>query len=144
MVAKYIQFYHQNENNGNCCTPSVELFLKIISEKGVTLPPKTLVLFFPFELHRDPEVFPNPLAYKPERFLPENSIGRNSFAYLPFSAGPRNCIGQKFAMIEEKILLATIFRNLRIESCEKLEDLVLSANIVLHSENGINVKIHSR
>lgn len=47
-------------------------------------------------------------------------------------------------MIEEKILLATIFRNLRIESCEKLEDLVLSANIVLHSENGINVKIHSR
>ncbi len=44
-------------------------------------------------LHRDPKVFPDPEKFDPERFSQENSAKRNPFAYVPFSAGPRNCIG---------------------------------------------------
>jgi cytochrome P450 len=58
------------------------------------LPPGVTVLINTYLLHRDPTFFPNPDVFDPDRFLLESNKTRHPFAYIPFSAGPRNCIGK--------------------------------------------------
>lgn len=60
--------------------------------KGLT------VIINPYLVHRDPKHWPNPEEFQPDRFLPENMAGRHPFAYLPFSAGARNCMGKLLSL----------------------------------------------
>ncbi|GFR26994.1 cytochrome P450 4c3 [Trichonephila clavata] len=76
--------------------PPVPFFGRQLSEDtticDTTIPEGTICVALAHVLHRDAEVFPNPEKFNPDRFLPENSLNRNPYAYIPFSAGPRNCI----------------------------------------------------
>ncbi|CAH2007827.1 unnamed protein product [Acanthoscelides obtectus] len=65
-----------------------------------------------YGLHRDPEYFPNPDTFDPERFSAENKSKIWDYTYMPFGDGPRNCIGMRFAMIQAKIALSIILKNL--------------------------------
>lgn len=73
------------------------LTLILYSSTGEYLVPAGCTLgFLVFAAHRNPKFFPDPLIFNPERFFPDEAIGRHPYAYVPFSAGPRNCIGIAF------------------------------------------------
>ncbi|XP_016064466.1 PREDICTED: cytochrome P450 4V2, partial [Miniopterus natalensis] len=128
--------------------PSVPLIGRDINEDceilGYNIVKGCQALLIPYALHRDPRYFPDPEEFKPERFFPENSVGHHPYTYVPFSAGPRNCIGQRFAMMEEKAVLSCILRHFWVESNQKREDLGLAGELILRPSNGIWIKLKKR
>lgn len=82
---------------------------------GFDIPRDSLVFVSPWVTHRHPAFWPNPEGFDPERFLPERAADIPRYAYFPFGAGPRLCIGQGFAMIEAVLLLATLAQRFRLD-----------------------------
>lgn len=97
---------------------------------------------------RDPTIHKDPNTFDPERFETEterNVEKNNPYSYVPFSAGPRNCIGQKFAILEMKSLISKVLRHYVIETVDKIdEEPILVAELILKPENGIIIKIKKR
>lgn len=89
--------------------------LEEVEIAGTTLPPRQLVFVSAYAQHRRADVWEDPDRFDPDRFLPDREAERPKGAYLPFSAGPRFCIGMHFAMMEGPIVLATLLRRLRFE-----------------------------
>ncbi|XP_074932163.1 ultra-long-chain fatty acid omega-hydroxylase isoform X2 [Phalacrocorax aristotelis] len=83
-----------------CCTEDITL------RDGRVIPKGVICLMSIYGTHHNPDIWPDPQVYNPLRFSPENSQGRSPLAFIPFSAGPRNCIGQSFAMAELKVVAA--------------------------------------
>jgi cytochrome P450 len=75
---------------------------------GYLVPQGSLVLISPYTIHRIPEYFPDPEKFDPDRFTAEREKTLPRYAYFPFGAGPRICIGNHFAMMEGQLLLATL------------------------------------
>jgi cytochrome P450 len=73
----------------------------------------TLVLISPYVTHRHPGMWPNPEGFDPERFTPEAEESRPRYAYFPFGGGPRQCIGNAFAMMEAQLIVATVLQRFR-------------------------------
>ncbi|NP_001103404.1 cytochrome P450, family 9, subfamily a, polypeptide 19 [Bombyx mori] len=69
--------------------------------------------------HRNPEFFPDPQKFDPERFSEENKHNIKPFTYLPFGVGPRNCIGSRFALCEVKVMAYQLLQHMEISPCEK-------------------------
>jgi len=111
---------------------------------GYLVPANTEIMLNITMLHRDPQSFPHPDKFLPERFLAENESGRHPYAYVPFSAGPRNCIGQKFAMMEEKAIISTILRKFRLHTRVALEEVPLVPAVVLKPKDGLFVELKPR
>lgn len=108
---------------------------------GFIQPKGSLCNIHILDVHRDPEIFPDPEKFDPSRFLPENCAGRSNFAFIAFSAGMRNCIGQRFAMLELKMVVSKLVRNFRILPVTKREDITFIADLVLRAKDPIEIKL---
>lgn len=101
--------------------------------------------------HRNEEIYSEPEQFRPERFInnqqqgvsDDYGAGYHPFAHVAFSAGPRNCIGQKFAILEIKCTLSHLLRNFELLPVDGFEPQ-LKINVILNSSNGIRVRLRAR
>jgi cytochrome P450 len=82
---------------------------------GHQFPQKAILMLNIRGVQRRPDYYPAPLAFRPERMLPEQKKRRPRHHDLPFGAGPRVCIGSHFALLEAQLLLATMVQRVRIQ-----------------------------
>uniref|UniRef100_A0A0R3S6H5 Cytochrome P450 4c3 n=1 Tax=Elaeophora elaphi TaxID=1147741 RepID=A0A0R3S6H5_9BILA len=111
---------------------------------GYTVPAGTTCCISPFSIMRDPKHYDNPEGYDPEHFSPEKVKNRDPFAFVPFSAGIRNCIGSKFANLALMVTLAHILRRYRVTSMISEVENQLVLDLALKPSKGIPVRLERR
>jgi cytochrome P450 len=109
---------------------------------GWRVPPRALVIASQAVTHRDPRWWPDPDAFNPLRFTAEASASRPKFAYFPFSAGPRVCIGEGFAWMESVLMLATLAQRWSMETVSR--NVKTQASVTLRPRGGIRVRLTER
>ncbi|PAP76932.1 cytochrome P450 [Rubrivirga marina] len=93
------------------------------------IPARTMILFAPAGIHRDPRFWEAPDVFRPERFEAEARVKRHKFAYLPFSVGRRGCIGEQFAWAEGVLVMATIAQRWRLRMAGPAPDAHASVTL---------------
>ncbi|CAJ1053984.1 cytochrome P450 3A30-like [Xyrichtys novacula] len=88
---------------------------------GLVIPKDMAVMVPTWPLHRDPEIWPEPEAFKPERFSKENKDTIDPYTYMPFGIGPRNCIGMRFALVMMKLAVVEILQRYSFSVCKETE-----------------------
>ena len=110
---------------------------------GYPVPAKSIIFLSAYCTHRHPAFWEEPEIFDPERFTPECSAGRPRFAYFPFGGGPRQCIGNAFAMMEAQLVLATVAQrySLRLLPGHRVEPQVL---LTMRPRYGLPMTLHPR
>ncbi|GFR06285.1 cytochrome P450 4c3 [Trichonephila clavata] len=128
--------------------PAVTMIGRSVPENstisGYPIPKGATCILVPSVIHRDEDVFPNPEKFDPDRFLPENSLNRHPYAYIPFSAGPRNCIGQTLSMMEQMVIVSTILRSYTVESLDERDQILPAMTVTITSSKPIRIRIRQR
>ncbi|XP_063924598.1 cytochrome P450 4g15-like [Zophobas morio] len=131
--------------------PSVPFILRKIDEEieleSYFVPANCEILISISQLHRWPDIWPNPLKFDPDRFLPEEVEKRPRGAYLPFGAGARNCIGIKYAMLSMKVFLAVILKRFRILEAidyKRVEDIEMDIFLFGIAKKGYRIRVEDR
>jgi cytochrome P450 len=103
---------------------------------GYRITANSLVSICPYVTHRHPEFWDDPERFDPERFTPERAAARPRYAYLPFSGGPRQCIGNEFALMEAQLAVAMTVQSYRL-SLVRDEPIELEIRVTLRPRGGV-------
>ncbi|XP_071998129.1 cytochrome P450 3A9-like [Engystomops pustulosus] len=112
---------------------------------GVTIPQGIVCMIPSYVLHNDPEFWPEPEEFRPERFSKENRENHTPYTFLPFGDGPRNCIGMRFAMLSMKVAITAILQHFTCRPCkDTLIPMELSSQGFMQPKNPIVLQFVSR
>ncbi len=108
---------------------------------GYRIPANSEILLLPYITHRHPKYWDHPEEFDPEHFLPEKVASRPRFAYLPFGGGPRQCIGNNFALMEAQLIIATVAQKYRLRLADG-RVIEPEASVTLRPRGSMRMKLH--
>ncbi|TNN34722.1 Cytochrome P450 3A40 [Liparis tanakae] len=112
---------------------------------GVVIPKGMVVMVPTWPIHRDPNLWPEPEEFRPERFTKETKETIDPYTYMPFGAGPRNCIGMRFALVMMKLALVEILQKFSFSVCKETEiPLEMDVQGLLAPKRPIKLKLEPR
>ena len=146
-AAEALTFTHQVLQESMRLYPPGWLFTRRSLEAdtlgGFPIPPRTDVFICPYMLHRHPAFWEDPEAFRPDRFASIDAGGRHRFAYIPFSVGPRHCIGENIAMFEMLVHVASMSRRFRLRRVGD-EPVEIEAQINLRPRFPLMMQVEAR
>ena len=146
-AAEGLAFTHQVINESLRLYPPGWLFTRRTLEAdelgGFAIGPRTDVFISPYLLHRHPEFWSEPEEFRPERFAGADAAERHKFAYIPFSVGPRHCIGENLAMYEMLVHVSMMSRRFRLTRTGS-EPIELEAQINLRPRSPLLMTVNNR
>nr|XP_056722164.1 cytochrome P450 3A21-like [Euleptes europaea] len=114
VVNETLRLYPPGGRIERVCKHTIEI-------SGVTIPEGTVTMIPAYVLHRDPEYWPEPEEFRPERFSKENKESIDPYVFLPFGAGPRNCIGMRFALLTLKVAVIVLLQRYSFRTCKETQ-----------------------
>ncbi len=106
---------------------------------GYHLPARSMIFVSSWVMHRLPALWSDPLRFDPDRFSPDRRVSIPRGAYFPFIAGPRQCIGNTFAMLEAQLTLATLAQRIRLEPAPGRPPVELAPLMSLRPRGGLSM-----
>ncbi|KAH7935998.1 hypothetical protein HPB52_016337 [Rhipicephalus sanguineus] len=99
-----------------------------------------------WHVHHDPQLWPEPFRFNPERFSPEVAKGIHPGAFMPFGIGPKSCIANRFALLELKAALCKFLRTYEVLSCSRMEEPIelIVQTMIIRPKVPIQVKLRRR
>uniref|UniRef100_A0A8C9QDI7 unspecific monooxygenase n=1 Tax=Spermophilus dauricus TaxID=99837 RepID=A0A8C9QDI7_SPEDA len=114
---------------------------KDVEINGLPIRKGTVVMIPSFVLHRNPQHWPEPEEFRPERFSKQNKDSIDPYMYMPFGNGPRNCIGMRFALMNMKVALVKVMQNFSFQPCKETQiPLKLADQGLLQPEKPVILK----
>ena len=108
---------------------------------GYRVPANSEILLLPYITHRHPKYWEKPEEFYPEHFLPEKVAARPRFAYFPFGGGPRQCIGNNFALMEAQLIIATVAQKYRLRLTDE-QPIEPETSITLRPSRSLKMTLH--
>jgi cytochrome P450 len=127
--------------------PPVPVYARVSVEEdeiaGYRIPPDTMVMISPYVTHRLPEFWPDPERFDPDRFALGRIQERPRFAYVPFAAGPRLCMGRNFALMEGTFVIAMVAQRYRLKLVPG-HPIEMKTMATMRPRHGVRMTLHAR